>query len=144
MFEQIVRPFQSRQVITTRRIVPSVSDGSDTGTAVLTWGEAGKIERGAPQEDGLDYGTAGFNVECCNDTWDQSGQPETEDVEIRSGVTVRRVRQIAFKNEHKNGCFEDITSWSYVASGVAESVAGLESDIRGLRNCKATYKLNFD
>lgn len=152
MFETIVRPFQSRQVITTRRIVPSVSDGSDTGTAVLTWGEAGTIEKGAKQEEG-DLASAGFTTNCCDDTWDQKGDPVTEDIDApvstASGTqvgtfTTRRIREISFQNKKNGPCDSDFTEFSYAAAGVAEVIAGLEADMPASRNCNATFKLNYN
>lgn len=152
MFEQIVRPFQSRPVVTTRRIVPSVSDGSDTGTAVLMWGEAGKIELGAKQEEG-DLASAGFTTNCCDDTWSQKGTPITDDIDnpvTTSGgaqvgtFTTRRIRQISFQNKKNGPCDSDFTEFSYAAAGVAEVIAGLEADMPASKNCNATFKLNYD
>jgi hypothetical protein len=42
MFEQIVRPFERRQILGQRRI-PSSSVKEDVGTAELTWGAAGAL-----------------------------------------------------------------------------------------------------
>lgn len=154
MFEQIVRPFVSRPVTATRRVVPAVSDGSDTGTAVLTWGRAGAIERGAKQEEGEDLASVGFNVECCDDVWDQKGEPEREEnrgplyaagTDNKIGEAVySRVTEISFRSQKKNGCFQDLESWSYAAAGVLESIAGLEASIPAAKNCNSTFKLRYN
>lgn len=151
MFEQIVRPFERRPVTATRRVVPSVATG-DVGEAVLTWGAAGTVATGAVQEPGVDYEDVGFNIECCEGNWVQYGEPEVEPIQPpiknMAGTQVgyaeaERIKKITFKDTHKSSCYSDLRSWSYVASGVTEVMAGLKRDIPAASSCRSTYKLNF-
>ena len=143
-FEQLVRPFAARPVIKTSRTVPA-SVAATAETAILTWGVAGEIPIGVKQEPGVDLETVGFNVESCNQDWQQKGTPEVEEVEkpiVNTSGTeignalIDRITRITFSSKKQKQPF------SYVAAGVAESIAGLRASIPGFNKCDHSY--NFD
>lgn len=111
MFEQLVRPFQSRQIGTTRRIVPvKVDDTPDEAT--ITWGSTGNLPQGAVQPKGVNLEnieSVGFNLRGNIDNFNQTSR-ENEQVELaindesgnRVGTAViERAKEITYAN--KNG-----------------------------------------
>ena len=144
-FEQLVRPFAARPVIKTSRTVPA-SVAATAETAILRWGVAGELPTGVKQEPGVDLEAVGFNVESCNQDWQQKGTPDTEEAEVpvrtsadgpQIGVTtVERITKITFSSKQQKQPF------SYVAAGIAESIAGLRASIPGFNKCDHSY--NFD
>jgi hypothetical protein len=145
MFEQIVRPFQTRDVLQTRRIVKSLS--TKTGErAFLTWGAAGTIPAGALQPPPTPAAPQpGFNViQDSPAQWVQTEEPVTEEVQV-GGVTIKRVRAITFHTLANNlPGFEPTPINSTVAAGVSDVVAGLLRDISGTRAKTATYKTTWE
>lgn len=154
IFETIVRPFQSRPVTATRRVVSAVGEAGDPGTATLTWGEAGTVARGVKQEEGRNLELVGFNLNDCEEIWSQKGDPVTEDIttpivtaeggEIGT-TTWKRIREIKFEKREEQGSTgsNPITN-AFVASGVAESIAGLQAMVPGSGKCASTYKLRYN
>lgn len=151
-FEQIVRPFQSRPVTATKRVIRSVvTSPTEPLTATLTWGAAGEIVQGAKQVQGVDLEAVGFTLNRCNDDWKQVGQPETELEEIpiyspdESGTqigktTSKRVTKISFK---KKGDLNPPSN-AYFVAGQAEITAGLRASIPGSDSCSASYKYQWE
>lgn len=146
MFEQLVRPFQTRPVTTTRRIVPVVTEAVPE-TAILSWGKAGTVAAGVQQPDGVDLEIAGFRLNNCAEDWNQKSVT-TEEVEApvknNAGAevgkfTVNRIRDITFHRKEIAG-----EPFSYAAVGVSEVIAGLRRDIPGSSSCDAKYKFNYD
>ena len=144
-FEQLVRPFAARPVIKTSRTVPA-SVAATAETAILSWGVAGELPTGVKQEPGVDLETVGFNVEDCNQDWQQKGTPETEEVEkpivSTSGTQIGnalidRITRITFSSKKPKQPF------SYVAAGVAESIAGLRASMPGFNKCDHSYSFDY-
>lgn len=83
MFEQLVRPFQTRLIGTTRRIVPvKVDDTPDE--ARITWGSTGNLAQGVVQPKGVNLEnieTVGWNLRGSIDKFHQSSR-EDEQVEL--------------------------------------------------------------
>ena len=142
MLEQIVRPFQSPQVLTTRRIVKSVSAPVATPpTAVLTWGKAGTIPAGVRQLDPATAGSqGGFSVVGAQEDWTQSGAPVTETVDV-GGAQVKRVREIAFQRITDT---VNANPAGLAAAAVSDVVSGLLTSIEGNRATRAKYKTKWN
>lgn len=144
-FEQLVRPFAARRVTVTSRIVPATIPAT-AETAILRWGVAGNIPPGVKQEPGVDLETAGFNMNQCNETWQQVGDPVTERKRITNPndqnvfVDVDRVTEIQFK---ANNIAQNPITNAYVASGISEVTAGLSAAIPGTRSCAARYRMSW-
>lgn len=146
MFEQIVRPFAARPIVTTSRRIARVTEAT-AETAILSWGTAGTVSAGSRQEDGLDLEQVGFNLNQCNEDWRQNGAPETEQVEVpvlaQSGTeigttTIDRIKKIRFARPATQQ-----QQFSYVAAGVSEVIAGLRRDIPGSGTCNHSYTFNW-
>ncbi len=144
MFEQIIRPFQTAQVLATRRIVKSVSAVAAPQAAILTWGAAGTIPAGVqqkpPSTDGARSSGGGFTVQRAQDNWTQSGTPETETVDV-GGAKVKRVRVITFAR-----IIDSIAGppGGLAAAAVSDVVAGLKAEIEGSRATRSQYKTKWD
>lgn len=83
MFEQLVRPFQTRLIGTTRRIVPvKVDDTPDE--ARITWGSTGNLAQGIVQPKGVNLEnieSVGWNLRGNLDNFNQSSRRD-EQVEL--------------------------------------------------------------
>lgn len=112
MFEQLVRPFQSRSIGTTRRIVPVQTDPPATpDEARITWGSVGALAQGVVQPKGTDLEnieTVGWNVRGSIDKFNQSSRRD-ERVELpindESGnrvgtATIDRAKEVEFKKPY--------------------------------------------
>ncbi|HJQ59431.1 MAG TPA: hypothetical protein VJ890_21165 [Vineibacter sp.] len=109
MFEQLVRPFQSRQIGTTRRIVPvKVDDTPDE--AKIAWGSVGELPQGAVQPKGVNtenIESVGFNLRGSIDNFHQSSrESDFVDVPIRDAagnqigsVTLDRAKSITYNKK---------------------------------------------
>jgi hypothetical protein len=150
MFEQLVRPFQSRPVTTTRRIVPVVTEAVPE-TAVISWGKAGTVPVGVRQPDGVDLEnieTTGFRLRDCSQKWKQTSRlGEDVDIPIKTPagteigkVTADRTKEITFGRRET----AETQPFSYAAVGVAQVIAGLRRDIPGSNSCDAEYTLVYD
>lgn len=106
MFEQLVRPFQSRQILTTRRVVPVKVDDTP-GEAKIAWGNVGSLPKEVVQPKGVNIENimdVGFNIRGNIDNWHQSSrEPEYVDVPIKDAdgneigsVTLDRAKQIGY------------------------------------------------
>jgi hypothetical protein len=106
LFEQLVRPFASRQVTTTRRIVP-VKTEDKPEEAKITWGEVGQLPQSVvqPQSTNLEnIESVGFNLRGSIDKFNQSSRrSELVDVPIRDSggrqigtVTLDRAKEITY------------------------------------------------
>jgi hypothetical protein len=118
MFEQLVRPFTSRQVTTTRRVVPIKTDDTPDN-ATITWGTAGEMPKNVVQPKGVNLEnieSVGFNIKGGIDKWNQSvRESELVDIPIKDAAgnqigttTVDRVKSITFTgripdDENKGG-----------------------------------------
>ena len=111
MFEQLIRPFQSRQIGTTRRLVPIKVDDTPDG-ATITWGSTGNLPQGVAQPKGVNLEnieSVGFNLRGNIDNFHQtSRESEQVDVPIRDNsgtqigtATIDRAKEITYAN--KNG-----------------------------------------
>lgn len=146
MFEQLIRPFESRSVTTTRRIVPVVSEAIPE-TAILSWGAAGTVALGVQQPDGVDLLAGNFRVNDCHETWNQKSV-KTESTEVPTlnpagtaivgKTTVERIKEIDFTRREP-----ETQPFSYVAVGISQAIAGLRRDISGSNSCDAKYKFNY-
>jgi hypothetical protein len=148
-FEQLVRPFAARPVTTTSRVIPTVKPAVSE-TAILSWGVAGEIPQGVKQEAGADL-TGSFTVKQCNDDWKQKGQPETtlHDVPTLTAAgaptgiiaRVERIDKIRFEKREQQQ--SNPSSNAFVASAVAESVAGLKAAISGPNKCDSSFSYKW-
>jgi hypothetical protein len=112
MFEQLVRPFQSRQVTTTRRIVPAVHKPDEKpDEAKITWGSTGALPQGKvqPKSTNLEnIESVGFNLRGNIDNFHQSvREGEEVDVPIRDNsgnqigtATLDRATSITYNNKN--------------------------------------------
>ena len=106
MFEQLVRPFQSRQIGTTRRIVPvKVDDTPDE--AKIAWGSVGELPQGAVQPKATNLENienVGFNLRGSIDNFHQTSRESDEiEVPIRDNAgnqigtaTIDRAKEITY------------------------------------------------
>jgi hypothetical protein len=131
MFEQLVRPFATRPVTTTRRIVPIQTDDVPE-LAIITWGAVGALppERVQPQGTDLEnIESVGFVVRGNIDNWKQSVR-ESENIEIPikdkddneiGKVKVNRVKKLTFNGPESNDESDSSTN-KYLPnfSGMAE------------------------
>jgi hypothetical protein len=85
LFEQLVRPFQTRQIGTTRRIVPVRTNVPETPEeARITWGSTGNLAQGVVQAKGVNLEnieTVGWNLRGNIDNFNQSSRRD-EQVEL--------------------------------------------------------------
>ena len=119
MFEQLVRPFQSRQIGTTRRIVPvKVDDTPDE--AMIAWGAVGDLPQGAVQPKGVNLENienVGFNIRGSIDKFHQSpnreeSEREEVDLPIKDGAgntvgtaTISRAKSLTWDTKVKDPNF---------------------------------------
>lgn len=108
MFEQLVRPFTSRQITTTRRIVPIKKEADATPKeAKIMWGEAGNLPDEKVQPKGVNLENienVGFNVRGSIDKWHQSSRESDQvDIPIKDNAgnqigaaTIDRAKDIGF------------------------------------------------
>lgn len=105
--EQIIRPFQSREILTTRRII-STSLKIPVQEAGVEWGAAGDMPSAVEVEKDEEGGMS-FNVVDCDDKFDEKNrkfstirieQPDHPE----NYVVVERINQITFnkKSESNN------------------------------------------
>lgn len=147
MFERIIRPFQTGEVLQTKRIVKSTSIATGD-TAILSWGAPGTIPAGVmqkaatpagvPFQDGGLHGD--FKVVNAEQTWTQTGTPKTENIVV-DGVVVKRVREITFNTINPAS---NPPSNAFVAGAISNVIAGLVRDIEGSRASSATYKTTWN
>ena len=110
MFEQLVRPFQTRLIGTTRRIVPvKVDDTPDE--ARITWGSTGNLAQGVVQPKGVNLEnieSVGWNLRGNIDNFNQSSRRD-ERVELaindESGnrvgtATIDRANEIDYQKRY--------------------------------------------
>lgn len=106
MFEQLVRPFTSRQVTTTRRVVP-IKTNDIPETAAIRWGTTGEMPQNVVQPKGVNLEnieSVGFNIKGSIDRWNQSvRESELVDIPIKDDAgnqvgttTVDRVKSMTF------------------------------------------------
>lgn len=120
MFEQLVRPFASRQVTTTRRIVPIRKEDETPEEAIIEWGSPGQLPRGVAQPKGVNLEnieSVGFNLRGSIDKFHQSSRESDQvDVPIRDSggaqigtVTLDRAQMITYnkKNGEREAPFDD-------------------------------------
>jgi hypothetical protein len=138
MFEQIVRPFQTQRVLSTQRIVKSLSVATGQ-RAFLSWGAAGAIPAGVLQKKPTPLQQPGFSIVNAMDTWTQTETPVTEDVQV-GGATVKRVREITFDSIVASRA----ATFSLVAAGVSDVIAGLLADMPGNRTKSSKYNTTWD
>lgn len=147
MFEQLIRPFESRQVTNTRRIVPVVTDAV-AETAILSWGKVGTVALGVQQPDGVDLLSGDFRLNRCHENWHQKGKPETEEYEVplknANGTDIgkaiaERIKKINFSKRNT----DERQPFSYAAVGVRQVIAGLHRDIPGSDSCDHSYSLKY-
>ncbi len=150
MLEQIVRPFQVRQVHTTRRITKSASVPGDD-TATLTWGTAGNVPAGVLQftDTPVDLTVVGFNTRTSAEDWQMSGTPTTETVDIKnSGGDVvgqaKRVREIKFKRRDVAPVDSRTTKPATTNSGVSDTVTGASQSISANRSVERSDSMTWD
>lgn len=139
--ERIIRPFQTGDVLATKRIVKSTAVATGE-TAFLSWGAAGAVPKGIMQNDGKPHpaeGGGGFKVVKAQQTWTQTGEPVTEDVVV-DGVKIKRVREITFKTVNDESSAPQISSAAQLVSDIVE---GLRMSIEGSRVSSATYKTKW-
>lgn len=110
MFEQIVRPFTSRQITTTRRIVPVKVDDTPE-EARITWGSTGNLAQGVVQPKSVNLENienVGWNIRGSIDKFHQSSReddrvelPITDDAGNRVGTaTIDRAKEVDFKKPY--------------------------------------------
>ena len=110
MFEQLVRPFASRTVTTTRRIVPIKVDETPD-EAKIAWGTTGSLPTGVVQPKATNLEnieSVGFNLRGNIDNFHQSSrEPDFVDVPIRDSggneigtVTLDRAKSITYNNKN--------------------------------------------
>lgn len=113
MFEQLVRPFTSRQVTTTRRVVP-VKTEDKPEVARIAWGAAGRLAQGVVQPKGVNLEnieSVGWNIRGSIDKFHQSpNRAEREEVElpIKDGAgntvgtaKISRAKEITWDTKNK-------------------------------------------
>jgi hypothetical protein len=112
MFEQLVRPFQTRQIGTTRRIVPVKTDEPQTPEeARLTWGSVGALAQGVVQPKATNLEnieSVGWNVRGNIDNFHQTsreGEMVTVPVKDNAGntigeTTIDRTKEIGFQKPY--------------------------------------------
>jgi hypothetical protein len=153
MFEQLVRPFVSRQIGTTRRIVPvKVDDTPDE--ARITWGTAGNLPEGVVQPKATNLENiegVGFNLRGSIDKFNQSvRESDFVDVPIRDSggsqigtVTLDRAKSITYdrkgepflsqfnqNNSNKPFTYEaGATGKTLTASTSATAPAGMRANV---------------
>lgn len=107
MLEELIRPFETRRIMPTTRIVSS-SLKQDTQTATLTWGAAGTLPVAVAD---LPVGQGGVKV-YQGDTLNQELSRVTEPVRIENPddptqyVMVDRVRSIRFATTPKTALLQ--------------------------------------
>jgi len=113
MFEQLVRPFTARAIITTRRVVPVKIDDTPEDAAI-TWGSTGKLPQGAvqPKSTNLEnIESVGFNIRGSIDKFHQtSRESEQVAVPIRDNggnqigtATIDRAKEIVYAGRNSKG-----------------------------------------
>lgn len=173
MFEQLVRPFQSRQIGTTRRIVPAVKTDDKPDEAKIIWGTVGELAREVVQPKGVNLEnieSVGFNVRGNIDNWNQtSREGELVDIPIRDNdgnqigaTTVDRTKEIEYTKRlapydwEKNPSNPYFPNYDGVArvqpgqvnftgtkSDLIRSYPGLRDQVPGADTDKATYKFQW-
>ena len=110
MFEQLVRPFQSRLIGTTRRIVPIKVDDTPQ-EARITWGSVGNLAQGVVQPKGVNLEnieSIGWNLRGNIDNFQQSSRrSEFIDLDITDEAgnkvgtaTIDRAKEIDYKKPY--------------------------------------------
>lgn len=148
MFEQLVRPFQTRQVTTTKRIIPVKSEAAPQ-TAIISWGAAGTLPEGVVQPSAVDLESIesiGFQLHSCTENWTQAdrvGEESQLPIKTTGGAvignaTVDRTKEITFRRREA-----EVQPFSFAAVGVTQVISGLRTSIPGSNSCESKFKLSY-
>lgn len=110
MFEQLVRPFQTRLIGTTRRIIPVKTDDTPED-ARITWGSTGNLAQGVVQPKGVNLEnieSVGWNLRGNIDNFNQSSRrSEFIDLDIKDEAgntvgkaTIDRANEIDYQKRY--------------------------------------------
>lgn len=160
MFEQLVRPFQSRQVTTTRRIVPAIHKPDEKpNEARITWGSTGQLPPSVVQPKATNLEnieSVGFNVRGSIDNWNQSvreGEQVTIPVRDNSGnqigeTVVDRTKSITYtgrvnQNQPYLPNFGHNQNYQNLTGISATAPDGLRGNVPSADTTQSTYNFTY-
>lgn len=144
--EQIIRPFQSKGVLSTRRIV-SKSEKLETEEVIIEWGTAGDLPSASEIEKD-EEGGINFNVVKCDDKFDEKNRKFTT-VRIENPddpsqyVMVERINQITFnkESEGKNMTMYNNSTTSFVPVPLYDNNTYFSNNDDN-KKCNSAFNLN--